>query len=596
MTRARLLRLAVIAGLVLLALPSAAPASAAGTWQNAGDLKRSRAFQTATLLPNGQVLVAGGYRGQYSVTTATAELYDPVASAWTQTSSMSTPRAEHTATLLNDGTVLIAGGVTDSSNTDPAPVRTAELYDADAGVFTPTGRMSTSRADATATLLLDGSVLVAGGSSKKTAERYDPARGTWSAAGAMHNGRQAHTATLLPDGRVLVTGGSATIGSSTTYFASADIYDPATNTWSPAAPMGVARAGHSATLLPDGTVLVAGGRTDNSTLQDTLELYHPTTNTWSAAGSWPQPGANHTATLLPDGNVLFLGDMEPFQMGYLWLAVTHASVLAGRWLFNMPEHHSATLLGNGKVLEVGGFPNGFGLPAYDASLYTMNQLPATGAPVQSLRLGVLGTTTVPVLVSWTSSDPDGDALAAYQLQESLNGGTFTTVTLPTPTANGIVRDLTPGNQQRYRVYATDEALATGPFTSGPNLSLSAFQETAPQITFSGIWTASAQSGAFGGGVKFATVAGAQATFHFAGRSVAWVSTRGANRGIAVILLDGTQVATIDLYASTTQPRRIVWAANQLSSGAHTLQIRVTGTKNGASTGRRVELDAIVQLS
>ena len=238
---------------------------ASGTWTATGSMGTARYEHTATLLPNGKVLVAGGYNGP---ALSSAELYDPASGTWTATGSMGTARGEHTATLLPSGKVLVAGGF-DLSNA----LSSAELYDPVTGTWTATGSMSTARYDHTATLLPNGQALVAAGTDSdfrplRSAELYDPASGTWSATGSMGTARFDHTATLLPSGEVLVAGG---YNFNDGYLSSAELYDPASGTWSATGGMGTARAQHTATLLPNGKVLVAGG--SNGVALSSAELY-----------------------------------------------------------------------------------------------------------------------------------------------------------------------------------------------------------------------------------------------------------------------------------------------------------------------------------
>ena len=162
----------------------------------------------------------------------------------------------------------------------------------------------------TATLLADGTILVAGGNHHgplATTERYDPATGTWRAAGQLRQARSEHTATLLPDGRVLVVGGSGTSGRGLATDI-AELYDPATNRWSLAARLRRGRVKHTATLLPSGQVLVAGGDGAPRALgHKTAELYDPQTGMWTATGTMQHERDDHTATLLPSGLVLVTG-------------------------------------------------------------------------------------------------------------------------------------------------------------------------------------------------------------------------------------------------------------------------------------------------
>jgi len=154
-----------------------------------GSMTDFRYGHTATLLNNGQVLIAGGYDG--GAVTDSAELYNPATGTFTATASMTSPRYGQTATLLKNGQVLIAGGDDGDSDTD-----SAELYNPATGTFTATGNMTDSRSEHTATLLNNGQVLIAGGSDDtSSAELYDPATGTFTATGRMTTVRDGHTAT-----------------------------------------------------------------------------------------------------------------------------------------------------------------------------------------------------------------------------------------------------------------------------------------------------------------------------------------------------------------------------------------------------------------
>jgi len=198
-------------------------------WTAAGGMLTPRFLQTATLLPDGRVLVAGG-EDACGAALASAELYDPRTGSWTPTGSMVAPRADHTATLLPDGRVLVAGGTdlapaSGASADTTGPAASAELYDPRTGSWTATGSMVGQHVMHTATLLPDGRVLVAGGTSgpAASAELYDPRTRSWTATGSMLTPRRSHTATLMPDGRVLVVGG---LGYGWILPDSAELYDP----------------------------------------------------------------------------------------------------------------------------------------------------------------------------------------------------------------------------------------------------------------------------------------------------------------------------------------------------------------------------------
>jgi N-acetylneuraminic acid mutarotase len=279
---------------------------ATNTWSPAASMATARDSSTATLLPSGKVLVAGG--SGFAGILSSAELYDPAGNSWSSAGSMAIPRDEATATLLPSGKVLVAGG---ASHYDCCTaVASAELYDPATNSWSPAASMATARYGQTATLLPNGKVLVAGGAAATaalaSAELYDPATNTWSSAGSMASPRAYATATLLPSGKVLVAGGYGRFGDDVP---SAELYDPATNRWSSAGRMATGRDTATATLLPSGQVLVAGGEAASESLAS-AELYDPATNTWSSAGSMAMARRLHTATLLPSGQVLVAGGLD----------------------------------------------------------------------------------------------------------------------------------------------------------------------------------------------------------------------------------------------------------------------------------------------
>jgi hypothetical protein len=282
----------------------------AGTFSTPGDMVDGRSGHGATLLNNGKVLLTGGFHFQI---LATAELFDPATETFSSTNGpMATARSVHTSTLLNDGRLLVAGGTDESNNA----ISKAELFDPVAGTFSPTGDLIAARTGHTATLLNDGRVLLAGGQSPGVvsspipdAQIYDPVAATFSAAGNMVTARVGHTATLLPNGKVLIVGGQ---GDAASPLATAELFDPATNSFTAVtAVMETGRTTHTATLLNDGTVLIAGGD-----LQSLEILFHPTSaeifdpataKFVSTGGQLTSDRYNHTATLLQSGHVLLTG-------------------------------------------------------------------------------------------------------------------------------------------------------------------------------------------------------------------------------------------------------------------------------------------------
>jgi N-acetylneuraminic acid mutarotase len=248
----------------------------------------------------------------------TAEVFDPASNSFTYTAGpMSSQRIGHTATLLVSGKVLLAGGYI-SSITRPS-VGTADLYDPQTNSFSATGSMAFGRDSHTATRLPDGKVLVAGGYSgsqlsgytvRSDIEVYDPVAGTFSLlAASMGTPRYGHTATVLVLGgaRILFAGGHTSTGSNAAT-SGAEVYDMAAPlpTILPTASMASARADHTATMLPNGKVLFAGGH-DGATVLSSAEIYDPVTNVFTSAGSLSAGRYGQGAALLGYGSVLLSG-------------------------------------------------------------------------------------------------------------------------------------------------------------------------------------------------------------------------------------------------------------------------------------------------
>ena len=255
---------------------------------------------TATLLNNGTVLIVGGQ--SLSTFLATAEIYNPTLGTFTNiTSSLNPARSGHTATLLADGTVLIAGGI----STNNVVLTSAEIYDPNSQIFTPVGAMNSARYSHTATLLANGKVLIATGLNN-SAELYDPVTQAFSNTGPLTTTRQNPSATLLPNGQVLIAGG---LINGSTGIESAELYDPVAGTFSQTGNLNTARGAHTATLLTDGTVLIAGGfNVDfNPDILASAEIYNPAASTFTNTGSLIGIRWQHTATLLNDGSVLIAG-------------------------------------------------------------------------------------------------------------------------------------------------------------------------------------------------------------------------------------------------------------------------------------------------
>jgi len=314
-----------------------------GRFSPAASLGLARNGHTATLLPDGRVLVVGG---DDLPTAASAELYDPATNTWSPAANLITPRGFHTATLLDNGRVLVAGGGND--NIVGFYTATSELYDPGSNTWSAAGSMPRSHGDHPAVLLASGKVLVMGGQGGGFgfAELYDPVANTWSRAGTPAAERVAHTLTRLANGKVLVAGGW--LGGP---LASAELYDPDTNAWSAAANLPTAYYHHTATLLPTGKVLVAGGWYDMYPTANAV-LYDPGTNTWTPAANMASGMVEHVAIALADGRILFVGGLAE-----LYDPVAGSWTMTGEPLISR-MNHTVTQLASTKVLVTGGYGNG----------------------------------------------------------------------------------------------------------------------------------------------------------------------------------------------------------------------------------------------
>jgi hypothetical protein len=222
------------------------------------------------------------------------------------------------------------------------------------------------------------------------------------------------------------------------------------------------------------------------------------------------------------------------------------------------------------------------------------QPPVADSLSQSLVSGsTLGMSTVPVKMSWPATDTTSGVIK-YQPQRSTDGGSYADEPLSNATATKTV-SLSPGVGYRFRARAMDRAANWSEWGYGPQFVVDTHQETSGAITYGGLWTQQDIGSAYGGGTKHAQTSGAKATFTFTGRNVAWVATKGPNRGRAEVWVDGVKVKTVDLYAATTQARKVVFAKGWPASGNHVLEVKVLGTKNASSSGKLVDVDAFVAL-
>lgn len=333
------------------------------SWAPTGSMLTARASHTATLLPNGNVIAAGG--SNHNVALVSSEIYNPASGTWASTGNMNVGRSSARAVLLANGSVLTMGGCVDDCVSSTTP--TAEIYDPVSATWTPTGAMARGRAEFAAVLLSNGKVLVAGGCTAYSqngclgvtaaAELYDPATGKWRSAGSMKAGRMAMSATLLPNGMVLIAGGQTAAKDA---LGSAELYNPASGSFVLTGRLVTPRSGHSATLLAGGLVLMAGGENVSGVSIRKAELYNPNTGLFAATGSMPSTRQEHAAVLLPNGSVLVSGGNRVTLNSTTVLASCAIyDPVTGIWattasLSHARVDHSSTLLQNGRVLDAGG--------------------------------------------------------------------------------------------------------------------------------------------------------------------------------------------------------------------------------------------------
>ncbi len=333
-----------------------------GNWTVHDTMSEGRTGPTATMLDNGQILVAGGITG--NATLQSAEVIDPVTHTFTSLGNMQVARNQHTDTLLPDGRVLLAAG-----STDAVWLHSAEVFDPTSNTFSPVGNLAQARKSHTATLLQNNQVLITGGKTAtadtRTAELFDPVAGEFSSTGSLIGARSLHTATLLNSGKVLVVGGRKGAKPLRT----AELYDPVSGLFSSTGSLKVQRKRHRATIFSNGQVLVEGGASNSNGHEvdsgtPTAETYDPVMGVWTQTGDMHIGRTEHDATLLFDGTVLVTGGLSLVDTSDVYQTSTrNFSQTTG--VLQPRQRHVAILLSNpvwgslvGQVLVIGGASTG----------------------------------------------------------------------------------------------------------------------------------------------------------------------------------------------------------------------------------------------
>lgn len=388
-----ILAVGLVAGLLVVSSAAPPPAGAeAPKWTLTSPLADPREGHTTTVLAGapceaasppshcGKVLVAGGAAPLTTGSLASAFLYDPVNEGWEPTGTLEEGRQYHVALVLPNGHVLVIGGYSEIPKVGAAPqLASAETYDPVTGAWTATLPMINPRMGHTATLLSGpncfprcGQVLVTGGfQAPSSAELYDPVTRAWTPTATLTVPRVVHTATLLTNSKVLVAGTQLnppgtcqfdppeTRETSCPAF-SAELFDPLTATFTPTGPMKIPRTKHAAIRLPppDDRILIVGGDGPAGTykVKHTAEIYDPSSGTWTITGSMATEHSTNPLVPLPDGRILAVGAGR-YQVPEVY------NPGAGSWsttdLLNVPRLSPAVLLDcrarAGRVFVVGGF-------------------------------------------------------------------------------------------------------------------------------------------------------------------------------------------------------------------------------------------------
>jgi hypothetical protein len=290
-----------------LSMPAAGASPEAG-FVEAGILENARRGMTATVLHDGRVVIVGGV-GQGGM--AGAELWDPSQRTTRPAGALVIPRTDHVALLWSDGTVLIVGG----DDVSGEAARDPELWDPAGGGFwrmpdqdTVVRFLESQLSHSEALLLADGRVVLVGDDGLAV---WDPTSGLVETVLFPDGRRLWPSATLLSDGRVLFVGGKTSIGRGRPPLATALTWDPAGGSWDEVGTMSVGRIGHTATLLPDGKVLIVGGDDNSEAVLASAEIWDPASGAFAPAGSLEAGRTEHSAEALPDGRVLVIGGRGP---------------------------------------------------------------------------------------------------------------------------------------------------------------------------------------------------------------------------------------------------------------------------------------------
>ena len=530
------------------------PEDPPGQWQNLAPSTTKRQ-EVAYVQAGGRFYLAGG--------STKHERYDPATNTWQEVEPLPT-KLDHIQGVELGGKIYYIGGLEAWPTPDSG---TVYVYDPATDTFSEGAPMPQGRSrGAGGVAVHGGKIYYAGGMHDGKAvawfDVYDPVTDTWTQLPNMPRVRD-HFHAAVVNGKFYAIGGRDSVVSAMT--TKVDVYDLASGaggTWqTPNTALPTPRGGFAAAVLGR-EILVIGGEGGGSA-HKAVEAYNVDNNSWRKLE--PMPTARHgiQAAVCNDGVYVAAGGLT--QGG-----------------FNPTNVHEAFFLNAPTTCNP---PAGDTLP------------PLVKRPTHSLVTSPgLGTVEVPVKVNWSATD-SGSGVARYDVQRSVDGGTFIDVALSSATQTSVTPMLEPGRSYRYQVRAQDGAGNWTGWKPGPSFTVDVVQESNSAIGYVGAWSTQSLASAYGGGLQYASARGDSASLTFSGgTSVAWVSSKGKDRGVAEVWLDGVKVKTADLFASTAQWRRVTYAKNQVSaSQPHTIEVRTLGTKNASSSGTRVDADAFVIL-
>ena len=524
-----------------------------GEWQTLASTSKNRQ-EVSYVQTGGKFYLAGG--------STLHERYDPVTNSWEQIEPLPV-KLDHIQGVVLEGKIYYIGGLA----AWPSPhVSTVYIYDPATDTFTEGTPMPEGRGrGAGGVAVYDGKIYYAGGMHDGKAvawfDVYDPATGIWTKLPDMPRVRD-HFHAAVVDGKFYAIGGRNSVISAMT--TKVDVYDLASGAaaWqTPDTALPTPRGGFATAVLGN-EILVIGGE-GGGIAHNEVEAYDTVDNSWRALE--PMPTARHgiQAAVCNAGVYVAAGGKK--QGG------------------SSPSNaHEVFYLKGPTTCES---PPGDTLP------------PVVKPPAHSLVTSpALGAVEVPVKISWSASD-SGSGVSSYELQQSINGGAWTDVSLSSATTNTSTLKLEPSDVYRFRVRAQDQSDNWSGWKQGSSFRINVFQESDSAIGYVGTWSAESLSNAYGGGLKHADAAGESSELTVTGAgSIAWVASKGNNRGKAEIWVDGAKVKTVDLYNSTSQWRKTIYAKNNMNlSRAYTLEVKVLGTKSASSSGTRVDVDAFVVL-